>query len=135
MQDKRKKVKAKSTEICKPIWKVNKFCLWLSKCLVAVKNKVVHVVSRLVTVVEKVLFSGFCSIKILFKARKLFFVFNAELNERRNIFNIVHALSVNTLSHHRKLSACNLTQKVVDIFTFLLAENNCRTNYSFLAEW
>ena len=95
----------------------------------------IHVVGRFVAVVEKVLFSDFSSVKVIFKTRKFFFVLNAELNKRRNVFYIIHALSVNTLSHHRKLSACNLTQKVVDISTFLLAENNCRTNYSFLAEW
>ena len=90
----------------------------------------IHVVGRFVAVVEKVLFSGFCSVKIIFKARKFFFVFNAELNERRNIFNLVHALSVSALPHHRKFSACNLTQKVVDISPVLLTENNCRTDDS-----
>ena len=135
MKDKRKKVKAKSAEICKPIWKVNKFCLRLSKCLVAVKNQVVHVVGRLVAVVEKVLFSGLSSFKVIFKTRKFFFVFYTKLNKCRNIFNLVHALSVSALPHHRKLSACNLTQKVIDISTVLFTKNNCRTNYSFLAEW
>ena len=130
MKDNRQKVKAKSAEICKSIRKVKKFCLWFAQCLVAVKNKMIHVVGRFVAVIEKVLFSGFSSVKFIFKAGKFFFVFNAELNKRRNVFNIIHALSVSTLPHHRKLSAYNLTQKVVDISPVLLAENHGRTDDS-----
>ena len=90
----------------------------------------IHVVGRFVAVVEKVLFSGFGSIKVIFKTRKFFFVFYTKLNKCRNIFNLVHALSVSALPHHRKFSACNLTQKVVDISPVLLTENNCRTDDS-----
>lgn len=129
MQDNRQKVKAKPAEICKSIRKVKKFCLWFTQCLVAVKDKMIHVVGRFVAVVEKVLFSGFSSVKVIFKTRKFFFVFNAELNKCRNVFNIIHALSVVALPHHRKLSACNLTQKVVHVSTVLLAENHSRTDY------
>lgn len=115
MQDKCQKVKTKPVEICKSVRKVNQFCLRLSQCLVAVKNKVAHIVGRHIAVVEKMLLSGFCSVKVLFKAWKFFFIFNEELNERSNIFDIVHDLSVHPLPHHQELSACNLTQKVADI--------------------
>ena len=90
----------------------------------------IHVVGRFVAVVEKVLFSGLSSFKVIFKTRKFFFVFYTKLNKCRNIFNLVHALSVSALPHHRKFSACNLTQKVVDISPVLLTENNCRTDDS-----
>lgn len=129
MQDNRQKVKAKPAEICKSIRKVKKFCLWFTQCLVAVKDKMIHVVGRFVAVVEKVLFSGFSSVKVIFKTRKFFFVFNTELDERRDILDIVHALAVYALAYHRELSAGNLSQKVVDISTVLLAENHGRANY------
>ena len=37
---------------------MHEFCLWLSKRLVAVKDKMVHVVGRLIAVVKQVLLSG-----------------------------------------------------------------------------
>lgn len=129
MQNERKQVKTFSAEICKPVRKMDKVLLRLSKMLVNVKNKMVHVVGWLVAVVEQVLLSGRGSVVFLFKARKLFHVFNAELDERRDILNIVHALPVCALAHHREFSAGNLAQEVVHISTVLLAKNHGRADY------
>lgn len=108
---------------------MDKELLRLSEVLVDVKNKMVHVVGRLVAVVEQMLLSGRCSVIFLFKARKLFLVFNAELDERRDILNVVHALPVRALADHREFSACNLAQEVVNISAVLLAENHGRADY------
>lgn len=89
----------------------------------------VHVVRRLVTVVEEMECTFLSAVKSLVKARKPLLILKAELDERRHILNIVHALAVRSFSDHREVSARNLAEKIVDIAAVLLAENHCRADY------
>lgn len=128
MQNKSRKVKTFSAKVCKSERKMEQPLFRFPKMLIDIKDKMVHVVRRLVAVVEEMERAFFRAVEIFIKARKLPLVLKAELDESRHILNVVHAFAVCAFSDHREATTCNLAEKIVDVSTVLLAENHCRAD-------
>ena len=118
MKNESREVEAFSAKVRNPERKMEKPLFRLPKMLIDIEDKMVHVVRRLVAVVEEMERAFLSAVEILVKARKF-----------PLILNIVHALSVRAFSDHREMSACNLPEKIVDIAAVLLAENHGRADY------
>ena len=128
VQDEREQVEAFPAAVREPVREVEQFCLWLSEMPVHIEDKAVHVVGRLVAVVEKMKPAGSRSVKVFFKARQPFPILNAELDERGDVLHVVHALAVRAAPDHRELPARDLAQQVVDVAAVALAEDDRRAN-------
>ena len=128
-QDEREQVEAFPAAVREPVREVEQFCLWLSEMPVHVEDKAVHVVGRLIAVVEKMKPAGSRSVKVFFKARQPFPILNTELDERRHVLHVVHALAVRAAPDHRELPARDLAQQVVDVAAVALAEDDRRADY------
>lgn len=115
MKNERREIEAFSAEIRNPKRKMEQPLFRLPKMLIDIEDKMVHVVRRLVAVVEEMERAFLSAVEFLIKARKLLHILNAELDERRHVLNIVHALEVRAFSDHREVSARNLAKKIVKI--------------------
>ena len=128
-QDEREQVEAFPAAVREPVREMDEPFLRLSEMPVHVEDEAIHVVGRLVAVVEKTELSGRSSVKVLFKARQPFLILNAELDERGDVLYVVHALAVRAAPDHRELPSGDLAQQVVDVAAVALAEDDRRADY------
>lgn len=127
-QDEREQVEAFPAAVREPVREVEQPFPRPSEMPVHVEDEAVHVVGRLVAVVEKAELPGRSPVKVLFKARQRFPVLKAELDERGDVLHVVHALAVRAAPDHRELPARDLAQQVVDVAAVALAEDDRRAN-------
>lgn len=92
MKNESRDVEAFSAEVRKGERKMEQPLFRLPKMLIDIEDKMVHVVRRLVAVVEEMERALLSAVKSIIKARKLHLILKTELDKRRHILNIVHAL-------------------------------------------